>query len=46
LVRPGRKIGHVNVVGRDASQVEDLRRRADRVASIIRDGVDPQEGKP
>ena len=45
-VRPGRKIGHVNVVGRDASQVEDLRRRADRVASIIRDGVDPQEGKP
>ncbi|MET1155179.1 5-(carboxyamino)imidazole ribonucleotide synthase [Arthrobacter sp.] len=45
-VRPGRKIGHVNVVGRDPSQVEDLRRRAHRVASIIRDGVDPQEGKP
>jgi 5-(carboxyamino)imidazole ribonucleotide synthase len=45
-VRPGRKIGHVNVVGRDASQVEELRRRADRVAAIVRDGVDPQEGKP
>lgn len=43
-VRPGRKIGHVNVVGRDASEIEDLRRRANRVAAIIRDGVDPLEG--
>ncbi|MFD1214659.1 ATP-grasp domain-containing protein, partial [Arthrobacter sp. GCM10027362] len=42
-VRPGRKIGHVNVVG-DAADIPDLRRRANRVASIIRDGVDPFEG--
>jgi 5-(carboxyamino)imidazole ribonucleotide synthase len=42
-VRPGRKIGHVNVVGA-AADIPDLRRRADRVASIIRDGADPFEG--
>jgi 5-(carboxyamino)imidazole ribonucleotide synthase len=42
-VRPGRKIGHVNVVG-EPGAIEDLRRRANRVASIIRDGVDPLEG--
>lgn len=39
-VRPGRKIGHVNVVGA-AADIPELRRRANRVASIIRDGVDP-----
>jgi len=33
----------VNVVGA-AADIPDLRRRADRVASIIRDGVDPSEG--
>jgi 5-(carboxyamino)imidazole ribonucleotide synthase len=43
-VRPGRKIGHVNVVGRHASDVDVLRTKAARVAAIIRDGVDPQEG--
>jgi len=41
-VRPGRKIGHVNVVGRYASDVDVLRTKAARVAAIIRDGVDPQ----
>ncbi|QTG79403.1 5-(carboxyamino)imidazole ribonucleotide synthase [Arthrobacter crystallopoietes] len=41
-VRPGRKIGHVNVVGRHASDVDVLRTKAARVAAIIRDGVDPQ----
>jgi 5-(carboxyamino)imidazole ribonucleotide synthase len=43
-VRPGRKIGHVNVVGRHASDVDVLRTKAARVAAIIRDGSDPQEG--
>ncbi len=43
-VRPGRKIGHVNVVGRHASDVDVLRTKAARVAAIIRDGADPQEG--
>ena len=41
-VRPGRKIGHVNVVGRHASDVDVLRTKAARVAAIIRDGADPQ----
>jgi 5-(carboxyamino)imidazole ribonucleotide synthase len=43
-VRPGRKIGHVNVVGRKGPDVDELRRKASRVAAIIRDGADPQEG--
>ncbi|MDJ0319635.1 5-(carboxyamino)imidazole ribonucleotide synthase [Pseudarthrobacter sp. PS3-L1] len=48
-VRPGRKIGHVNVVGAAVSDVADVRRRASTVAAIIRDGVaaasakDPEE---
>ena len=37
-VRPGRKIGHVNLVGASASDVESVRYRAGLVAGIIRDG--------
>ena len=40
-VRPGRTIGHVNVVGAPGADVTALRARAGRVASIIRDGADP-----
>jgi 5-(carboxyamino)imidazole ribonucleotide synthase len=36
-VRPGRKVGHVTAVGDD---VEDLRRRAWRAASYLRDGTE------
>jgi 5-(carboxyamino)imidazole ribonucleotide synthase len=36
-VRPGRKIGHVNVVGAPGADVAALRERASRVASLIRD---------
>jgi 5-(carboxyamino)imidazole ribonucleotide synthase len=36
-VRPGRKIGHVNVVGAPGADVDSLRERASRVASLIRD---------
>ncbi|MGO3152521.1 MAG: 5-(carboxyamino)imidazole ribonucleotide synthase [Galactobacter sp.] len=35
-VRPGRKIGHVNVVGAPGADVDLLRSRAGRVASLIR----------
>ncbi len=38
-VRPGRKIGHVNLVGQSADDVDDVRRRAGRVAAILRDGT-------
>ncbi len=38
-VRPGRKIGHVNLVGAPGADVEVLRERAGRVAGIIRDGA-------
>jgi 5-(carboxyamino)imidazole ribonucleotide synthase len=38
-VRPGRKIGHVNLVGAPGSDPEELRRRAARVAAVVRDGV-------
>ena len=38
-VRPGRKIGHVNVVARDGQSVDELRAKANEVASMIRDGV-------
>jgi len=38
-VRPGRKIGHVNIVAQDPSQAEELREQAGRVASILRDGA-------
>ncbi|MBB2995945.1 5-(carboxyamino)imidazole ribonucleotide synthase [Paeniglutamicibacter cryotolerans] len=45
-VRPGRKIGHVNVVAEPGEGSASLRDRANRVASIIRDGVDAlNEGK-
>ena len=37
-VRPGRKIGHVNLVGGSAADVESVRQRAGTVAAIIRDG--------
>lgn len=38
-VRPGRKIGHVNVVSEPGESSESLRKRANTVASIIRDGA-------
>ena len=38
-VRPGRKIGHVNVVSEPGESTESLRKRANTVASIIRDGA-------
>ncbi|MFJ3957643.1 5-(carboxyamino)imidazole ribonucleotide synthase [Arthrobacter sp. NPDC090010] len=38
-VRPGRKIGHVNVVSQNAADAELLREQAGRVASILRDGA-------
>lgn len=38
-VRPGRKIGHVNVVSEPGESVDSLRARANAVASLIRDGV-------
>lgn len=38
-VRPGRKIGHVNVVANNGQTVDELRQRADLVAGLIRDGV-------
>ena len=38
-VRPGRKIGHVNLVGAPGADVDSLRERAGRVAGIIRDGA-------
>ncbi len=45
-VRPGRKIGHVNLVGTSAAEVGSLRQRAARVAGIIRDGRVPAEETP
>ncbi|WP_081998522.1 5-(carboxyamino)imidazole ribonucleotide synthase [Sinomonas humi] len=38
-VRPGRKIGHVNLVGGEGSEPEDLRTRAAHVAAVVRDGA-------
>lgn len=38
-VRPGRKIGHVNLVGGPGSDPSTLRERASRVAGIVRDGA-------
>lgn len=40
-VRPGRKIGHVNVVANGEQTVDELRQRAELVATIIRDSVSP-----
>lgn len=45
-VRPGRKIGHVNLVGTSTADVESVRRRATMVASIIRDGRASAETAP
>nr|WP_217432188.1 5-(carboxyamino)imidazole ribonucleotide synthase [Pseudarthrobacter oxydans] len=45
-VRPGRKIGHVNLVGSSTADVDSVRRRATMVASIIRDGRAPAEEPP
>ncbi|MGO4227802.1 5-(carboxyamino)imidazole ribonucleotide synthase [Arthrobacter sp. YAF34] len=42
-VRPGRKIGHVNLVGTSAADVDSVRERATTVADIIRNGR-PQPG--
>ncbi|WP_104161685.1 5-(carboxyamino)imidazole ribonucleotide synthase [Arthrobacter sp. ZGTC212] len=39
-VRPGRKIGHVNVVGRRAADLPQVRRSAEHAAAILRDGTD------
>ncbi len=39
-VRPGRKIGHVNVVANAGQTVDELRVQANKVAALIRDGVD------
>ncbi|MBO0896388.1 5-(carboxyamino)imidazole ribonucleotide synthase [Arthrobacter sunyaminii] len=39
-VRPGRKIGHVNVVGRSAADLPQVRRSAEHAAAILRDGTD------
>ena len=43
-VRPGRKIGHVNLVGGAGSDPDELRARAARVAAIIRDGASARGG--
>jgi 5-(carboxyamino)imidazole ribonucleotide synthase len=45
-VRPGRKIGHVNLVGAAASDVDSVRQRATTVANIIRDGRAPARTAP
>lgn len=45
-VRPGRKIGHVNLVGTSTADVDSVRRRATMVASIIRDGRAAVEEAP
>ncbi|WP_411376416.1 5-(carboxyamino)imidazole ribonucleotide synthase [Arthrobacter sp. MPF02] len=45
-VRPGRKIGHVNLVGTSTADVESVRRRATMVAAIIRDGRPAAEEAP
>ncbi|AMB39770.1 5-(carboxyamino)imidazole ribonucleotide synthase [Paenarthrobacter sp. AT5] len=42
-VRPGRKIGHVNLLGTTASDVDSVRSRATAVANTIRDGRVPSE---
>ncbi|MDR6985859.1 5-(carboxyamino)imidazole ribonucleotide synthase [Paenarthrobacter nitroguajacolicus] len=45
-VRPGRKIGHVNLVGTSVSDVDSVRQRATVVANIIRDGRKPEQTTP
>nr|WP_231707937.1 5-(carboxyamino)imidazole ribonucleotide synthase [Arthrobacter caoxuetaonis] len=44
-VRPGRKIGHVNVVGAEVSDLPSVRSSAELAAAIIRDGREPIEEK-
>jgi 5-(carboxyamino)imidazole ribonucleotide synthase len=44
-VRPGRKIGHVNLVGGPGSDPAALRERASRVAGIVRDGTPTPAGQ-
>ena len=39
-VRPGRKIGHVTIVGAPTDDVETLRDRARRAASYLRWGTE------
>jgi 5-(carboxyamino)imidazole ribonucleotide synthase len=39
-IRPGRKIGHVNIVGDPADSVDSLRDRACRAASYLRWGTE------
>ncbi len=40
-IRPGRKIGHVNVLGAAGESLREVRARAGRTAAILRDGIDP-----
>ncbi|MEH0059333.1 5-(carboxyamino)imidazole ribonucleotide synthase [Auritidibacter ignavus] len=40
-VRPGRKVGHVNVLTNPQRSLDDARRIAERTAAIIRDGSEP-----
>lgn len=42
-IRPGRKIGHVNIVGSPSDSVEDLRDRARRAVSYLRWGIEDGE---
>jgi 5-(carboxyamino)imidazole ribonucleotide synthase len=42
-VRPGRKIGHINLVGDSTDDVDSVRQRATRVAASIRDGRAPAD---
>ncbi|MBO1266514.1 5-(carboxyamino)imidazole ribonucleotide synthase [Arthrobacter cavernae] len=45
-VRPGRKIGHVNLVGASISELDSIRSRATAVADIIRNGRLPAQNTP
>ncbi len=42
-VRPGRKIGHVNVTAASPEELDDARSRATRVANIINGTVSPKD---
>ncbi|MDQ6755143.1 MAG: 5-(carboxyamino)imidazole ribonucleotide synthase [Actinomycetota bacterium] len=45
-VRPGRKIGHINVIGLPGDDVTAVRDRASAVAAIIRDGAPTADAIP
>ncbi len=45
-VRPGRKIGHINVVGQSGAELTTLRKRARRVADIISNGRQATQENP